>query len=48
MASSALFHNLKRVPSLKKSKSSWYDYYAGSSPNFVQYVLGHLIFSNSK
>jgi len=42
----ALFQNPKRVPSLKKSKSSWYDYYAGYSPDFVQDVLTRLELNN--
>ena len=43
MDSLALFQNPKRVPSLKKSKSSWYDYYAGYSPDFVQDVRDHVL-----
>lgn len=41
----ASIHNPKRIPSdsiSKTSKSSWYDYYAGYSPDFVQDVLTYL------
>lgn len=41
----AFIHNPKRIssdPSSKKSKSSWYDYYAGYSPGFVEDVLTYL------
>jgi DNA modification methylase len=43
------FHNPKRIPSdptSKFSKSSWYDYYAGYSPVFVQDVLTYLNLNN--
>ena len=49
MDSQAFFHNPKRIssnPSLKKSKSSWYDYYAGYSPDFVKDVLTNLKLNN--
>ena len=49
MDSSAFFHNPKRTPSdsfSKMSKSSWYDYYAGYSPDFVQNVLTYLNLNN--
>ena len=49
MDSLDFFHNPKRIPSdpiSKMSKSSWYDYYAGYSPDFVQDVLTYLNLSN--
>lgn len=50
MDSLDIFHNPKRIPSdpfTKKSKSSWYDYYAGYSPDFVQDVLTYLILDHN-
>ena len=49
MDSLDILHNPKRIPSdpfTKKSKSSWYDYYAGYSPDFVQDVLTYLNLSD--
>ncbi len=49
MDSSAFFHNPKRTPSdsfSKMSKSSWYDYYVGYSPDFVQDVLTYFDLNN--
>ena len=50
MANSQAFsHNPKRISSdstLKKSKSSWYDYYAGYSTGFVEEVLTYLKLNN--
>ncbi len=49
MDSSAFFHNPKRTPSnsfSKMSKSGWYDYYAGYSPDFVQNILTYFDLNN--